>query len=294
MSSRRDFLTTMAAGLTAAAITDRWALAADGPTIKSPVNGPIGLQLWSLREYLPKDLAGSLAKVRGMGFTTVEGAGLWKHTLPELKAALDTAGLRCTSAHMGLERLRDDLPGAIAEAKGMGAGTIVCPWIAHKDVFTSDDAMKAADVFNKAGKATADAGMRFGYHTHGYETVPSPDGTLFDTLAKALDPKLVHFQVDVFHTYHGGADPVALMTKYTGRVRSLHLKDIKKGYPRETGKGTATPDADVPVGTGQIDWPSVLRAAMKAGATEYYVEDESTDPLTHIPQSLAYLQGLKL
>jgi hypothetical protein len=118
MSSRREFLTTMAAGLTAAALADRWALAAEGPTIKSPVNGPIGLQLWSLREYLPKDLAGSLAKVRGMGFTTVEGAGLWKHTLPELKAALDTAGLRCTSAHMGLERLRDDLPGPSRRRRG--------------------------------------------------------------------------------------------------------------------------------------------------------------------------------
>jgi len=294
MPSRREFLTTMAAGLTASALADRWAMAAAAASIKSPVNGSIGLQLWSLREYLPKDLSGSLAKVRAMGFTDVEGAGLWKHTAPELRAALDTAGLRCTSAHMGLERLRDDLPGAIAEAKALGAGTIVCPWIAHKDAFTAEDALKAAEIFNRAGKATRDAGMRFGYHTHGYEMVPSPDGTLFDTLAKAADPQLVHFQVDVFHTYHGGADPVALMAKYTGRVRSLHLKDIKKGFPRETGKGTAPPEADVPVGTGQIDWPAVLRAALKAGATEYYVEDESTDPLTHIPQSVAYLQGLKL
>ena len=293
MPSRRDFLTTMAAGLTVSALADRWATAY-AASIKSPVSGPIGLQLWSLREYLPKDLSGSLAKVRAMGFTDVEGAGLWKHTAPELRAALDAASLRCASAHMGLERLRDDLSGAIAEAKTLGAGTIVCPWIAHKDAFTVEDALKAAEVLNRAGKAIQDAGMRFGYHTHGYEMVPSPDGTLFDTLAKAADPQLVHFQVDVFHTYHGGADPVALMTKYKGRVRSLHLKDIKKGYPRETGKGTATPDADVPVGTGQIDWPAVLRAAMKAGATEYYIEDESTDPLTHIPQSVAYLQGLKL
>jgi sugar phosphate isomerase/epimerase len=143
-----------------------------------------------------------------MGFTTVEGAGLWKHTLPELKAALDTAGLRCTSAHMGLERLLvTTFRGPSRRPRVMGAGTIVCPWITHKDAFTKDDAMKAADIFNKAGKATADAGLRFGYHTHGYEMVPSPDGTLFDTLAKAVDPKLVHFQVDVFHTYHGGADP---------------------------------------------------------------------------------------
>src|SRR4029078_11751582 len=140
--------------------------------------------------------------------------------------AHDAAVLRCASPRMGLERLRDDLPGAIAEAKGLGAGTIVCPWITHKDAFTADDAMKAADVFNKAGKAAADAGMRFGHHTHGYEIVPSPDGPLFDTLAKALDPKLVHFQVDVFHTYHGGADPVALMEKYKGRGRSLPCHDL--------------------------------------------------------------------
>jgi sugar phosphate isomerase/epimerase len=294
MPSRRDFLTTMAAGLTASALADGWVMAADAAAIKSPLNGPIGLQLWSLREYLPKDLAGTLAKVRSMGFTTVEGAGLWKHTAPDLRAALDAASLRCTSQHMQLERLRDDLPGAIAEAKTLGAGSIVCPWIAHKDKFTRDDAMKAAEIFNKAGRAAADAGMHFGYHTHGYEMVPSPEGTLFDTLAKALDPKLVHFQIDVFHTYHGGGDPAALMAKYKGRVRSLHLKDIKKGFPVEAGKGTAPAEADVPVGTGQIDWPTVLRAAMKAGATEYYVEDESKDPLAHVPQSVAYLQGLKL
>src|SRR5205823_7208670 len=69
MPSRRDFLTTMAVGFGASALAPRWAAAADAATIKSPLNGPIGLQLWSLREYLPKDLPGSLAKVRGMGFT---------------------------------------------------------------------------------------------------------------------------------------------------------------------------------------------------------------------------------
>ncbi len=294
MPSRRDVLTTMAAGLTASALADRWAMAADAATIKSPVNGPIGLQLWSLREYLRKDLPGSLAKVRAMGFNEVEGAGLWGSTAPGLRAALDAAGLRCPSQHVGFERLRDDLPGALAEAEVLGATELVNPWIPHKEAFTREDALSAGEVFNRAGKAARDAGFRFGYHVHGYEMAPSPEGTLFDTLAQATDPALVFFQVDVFHAYYGGADPVALITKYTGRVRSLHLKDIKKGYPRETGKGTATPDADVPVGTGQIDWPAVLRAAVKAGATEYYLEDESADPLTHIPQSVAYLEGLKL
>ena len=294
MPSRREFLTTVAVGVGAAALAPEWASAAEGHTIKSPLNGPIGLQLYSLREYLPKDLTGTLAKVRAMGFREVEGAGLWKHTASELLSALESAGLRCNSAHMGYERLRDNLSSVLEEAKVVGATSILCPWIPHKEAFTREDALAAAEVFNRVGKAARDARIRFGYHIHGYEMVPSTEGTLFDTLAQAADPQLVTFQVDVFHTFHGGADPAELITKYSGRVRSLHLKDIKKGYARETGKGTATPDADVPVGTGQIDWPAVLRAAMKAGASEYYVEDESTDPLTHIPQSVAYLQGLKL
>ncbi|HUG53355.1 MAG TPA: sugar phosphate isomerase/epimerase [Vicinamibacteria bacterium] len=294
MPSRREFLTTVAAGLSASALGARWAAAAEGAAIKSPVGAPIGLQLWSLREYLPKDLPGTLAKVRAMGFREVEGAGLWGRTAPELRAALDTAGLRCIAAHMGFDRLRDDLQGALAEAKVLGAKSVYNPWITHKAAFTREDALRAAEVFNRAGKAARDEGLHFGYHTHGYEVVPSPEGTLLDTLARNTDPDLVDFQVDVFHTYHGGDDPAKVIATYAGRVRSLHLKDIKKGFPVEKGKGTAPAEADVPVGAGQIDWPTVLRAAVKAGATEYILEDESTDPLANIPRSLAYLQGLKL
>src|SRR5262249_3921839 len=148
-------------------------------------------------------------------------AGLWKHTAAELRAALDAAGLLCVSAHMGSDRLRDDLAGALAEARALGAKTVVCPWITHKDTFTREDALAAAQLFDRAGKAAADAGMRFGYHTHGYENVPSTEGTLLDTLLANTDAKLVGLQVDVFHAYHGGLDPVALITKYSGRVRSL-------------------------------------------------------------------------
>ena len=89
-------------------------------------------------------------------------------------------------------------------------------------------------------------------------------------------------------------DPVALINRYSGRVTSLHLKDLKKGVAITKGAGTATPDVDVPLGTGQVDWSVVLRAAMKAGASLYYVEDESADPWGHIPQSLQYLRKLKL
>ena len=294
MRSRRGFLTSVAAGLGVSALRPAWARAAERPEIKTALNGPVGLQLWSLREYLPKDLPGTLAKVRAMGFREVEGAGLWGHAAAALRSALDRAGLRCQSAHMGMERLRDDLSGALAEAKALGATEVVCPWIPHDKAFTRDDALKAAEAFNRFGKAAREAGLRFGYHCHGYEFVPAPEGTLFDTLAGAADASLVEFQIDTFHAHHGGADPARLIEKHKGRVRSLHLKDQKKGFPVQPGSGGAPAAADVPVGTGQIDFPAVLRAAVKAGVSLYFVEDESTDPLGHIPQSVAFLESFKL
>ncbi len=287
MQTRREFLTTVSALAVAAP-----ALGQTPREIRSPLNGPIGLQLYSLRAYLPTDLPGTLQKIRAMGFREVEGAGLWRKPAPELKAALDAAGLRCQSTHMGLARLQNDLPGALVEAKAVGATWVVCPWIQEK--VTRDDIMKAADVFNKAGKGASDAGMRFGYHLHGYEFVPSPDGTLMDTLAKNTDPKLVEFQVDVFHTFHGGGDPAKFIAQHGSRVTSLHLKDLKKGATVTAGQPTGTPDIDVPVGTGQVDMLAVLRAAKAAGPMLYYIEDESADPLNNIPKSLAYLESVKL
>ena len=287
MPSRRQFLSLIGAGV-GAAVVPAWT--ARQAEINAPLNGPLGLQLWSLREYLPKDLRGTLMKVRELGFREVEGAGTWKHTASELRAALDAAGLRCQSAHLGFERLNDNPQAAFAEARAVGASWVVCPWIPHEgNAFTRDEAMKAAEAFNTFGKAAASEGLRFAYHCHGYDFFPSSDGTLFDTLANATDAKQVLFQIDVFHAYHGGADPAKLIDRYNARVASLHLKDLKKGVEVKTGTATAPADVDVPVGSGQIDMAAVLRAARQGAPKLYYLEDESPDPWTHIPQSVQWL-----
>ena len=158
MPSRRRFLAVLGASIA----TNAWA--AQAREIKTALNGHLGLQLWSLREYLPKDLRGTLTKVRAMGFREVEGAGLWGHSVSELRAALDAAGLRCRSAHMGFERLRDDLNGALAESKAVGATWVVCPWIPHEKVFTRENTVAAAEAFNKFGTAAAAHGLSFAYH----------------------------------------------------------------------------------------------------------------------------------
>jgi hypothetical protein len=175
MPTRRAVLSTIATGLGALALKPLQA-AGLGQETTSPLSGPIGLQLWSLRAQLPKDLPGTLAKVRAMGFREVEAAGLYKHTLAEFRAALDQAGLRCQSAHAGFGELRDAAAGAFEQTKGFGATWVVCPWIDHKDdTFTREDSLKAAEVFNRVGKAAEDAGLKFAYHCHGYEFVPSTE-----------------------------------------------------------------------------------------------------------------------
>jgi sugar phosphate isomerase/epimerase len=294
MVTRRAFMTTVAAmplvGLARPATS-----APVAEDIRTALNGPVGLQLWSLRTLLPGDLAGTLGKVRAMGFVEVEAAGLYKHTVTEFRQALDAAGLKCRSAHAGFGALRDHTADTFAEAKAFGATTVVCPWIDHGNTFTADDAAKAVEVFNKVGAAAKAEGLTLAYHCHGYEFVPAAQGgTLFDTIANGTDPALVKFQIDVLHAYLGGADPVALITKHASRVTSLHLKDLKKGFPVTAGRALAPADSDVPVGSGQVDMPAVLRAAVKAGVGMYYIEDESPDPLGHIPQSVAYLKGVTL
>jgi sugar phosphate isomerase/epimerase len=285
LPTRRRFLSTAAAGVLTAFGTPLAARAAD----RNPDAGDYGLQLWSLRHYLPKDVPGTLARIREWGFREVEGAGLWRQTATGMRSALDDAGLRCRSAHMDFERLRDRSSEAFDEAITLGADWVVCPWIAHDGVFTREVALAAAEVFNRAGAAARERELRFSYHCHGYEFVPSTEGTLFDTLAGATDASRVAFQIDVFHAVFGGADPVALIRKYGARVTSLHLKDLKKGVPVVAGTAIAPPEVDVPLGTGQVDVAGAVAAARAVGCDLFYIEDESNDPLTHIPQSLAFL-----
>jgi len=287
--NRRSFVTALSGGVGLAALS-RSARSQQKPG----VDARIGLQLYSLREYLPKDLAGSLARVRELGIREVEGAGLWGSSAAELRKLIDAAGLRCGATHMGLDRLRDDAAAAFAEAKALGAKDVVCPWIPHEGDFDRDDTMRAAELFNSVGAAAHEQGLRFGYHCHGYEFVESSEGTLFDTLVANTDAERVSFEIDVFWAKAGGADPAAVIAGLPGRVPFLHVKDMEKGLSLPRGSSSAPHEKQVPVGTGQIDWPGVFDAARSAGTEMYYLEDESPQPWEQLPQSLEYLSGIEL
>lgn len=289
--TRRIFLKACAAAAAAPALRalDGGAAEARTPTA---LGKPVGLQLYSLRQYLPQDVPGTLAKIRGMGFREVEGGETYKLGIEGFKAAVQKAGLVVTSEHHGYEQWRDDTAGVLKQATALGARYVGCPWIPHGDRFTREDCLRAAADFNKWGKATKEAGLKFFYHTHGYEFEASPEGTLLDTLLKETDPALVGLEADVFWVKRGGGDPVALFERYPGRIPLTHLKDMMKGLETDKPMAKAPDDADVVLGTGQIDFAALLKAANKGGVERHFIEDESPKPLAQIPASLEYLAGL--
>jgi sugar phosphate isomerase/epimerase len=250
--------------------------------------GPVGLQLYSLRDSFQKDVPGTLDKVKALGFEYVELAGTYGMSNAAFLEELSKRGLRPVAGHFGYELWRDDPEEAVRQAKALGLKYAGCAWIPHQRPFDERECREAAVVFNRAGAAARKQGIRFFYHNHGYEFQPHGDGTLFDLLMRETDPKLVGYQMDLLWTVHPGQDPVQLLKKYGKRWELMHLKDLRRGVEGDLSGGTDTRN-DVTLGTGQVDFPAVLKAARKAGVKYYFIEDESPDVLDQIPLSLRYL-----
>jgi sugar phosphate isomerase/epimerase len=254
--------------------------------------GPIGLQLYSLRAEFIRNLPATLEKVKGYGFKIVELAGTYNLSTEKFKQMLDAQQLQAVSGHFPFERYRDDVEGVARDAKSLGLEYAGCAWIPHEGEFDEKACRDASVVFNRAGEALAKHGLKFFYHCHGYEFGPHGDGTFMDSLMKGTDPKFVRFEMDVFWVKHPGHDPVKWLEKYPERWELMHVKDMKKGVKGDfTGKSDVS--NDVVLGTGQMDWHSILKAAKKAGVKYYFIEDESPTAAEQIPQSLRFLEQVK-
>jgi sugar phosphate isomerase/epimerase len=260
-----------------------------GPSFK----GPVGLQLYSLREQFAKDVPGTLDEVRDFGFKNVELAGTYGQKPEQFKQELKSRGLTAVSGHFPFDRFRDDLDAVVVEAKALGLKYAGCAWITHMGAFDEKSCREAAAVFNKAGEALAKHGIKFFYHTHGYEFQPYGSETLFGLLMAETKPEHVTYEMDVFWVVHGGQNPEALFERYRDRFDLVHLKDMRKGTPIGLLTGSSDVKNDVALGTGRIDYRRTLSAAKKAGVKWYFIEDESPTSEEQIPQSLKYLEQVK-
>ncbi len=279
------------------ALTSLTAAAAEAPSARTGIGpsfkGPIGLQLYSLRADFAKDVPGTLPKVSRFGIENVELAGSYDLTPEKFKALLDANHLKPVSGHFPYERYRDDVEGVARDAKALGLQYAGCAWIEHKGDFDEKTCREAIAVFNRAGEALAKHGLKFFYHTHGYEFQPHGQGTLFDLLVAGTKPEFVRYEMDVFWIVHPGQDPVKLLEKYGRRFELMHVKDMKKGTPTGLLTGSSDVSNDVALGTGQMDWPAILSAAKRAGVKQYFIEDESPTAAEQIPQSLRFLEQVK-
>ncbi len=260
------------------------------PVVAQP---EIGLQLYSLREQMPKDVAGTLDKIQAMGIKELEGGGTYGLTIPEFQKMIADRGMKMVAIGADFNDLEKDANKVLQNAKAWGVKYVVCYWIPHKgDDFTLEDTNRAIQVFGNAGKLLSDNGVQLCYHPHGYEFRPHAQGTLFDHLATSVDKKHLQFEMDVFWIKHPGQDPVGLLKKYKGRFELMHLKDRKPGT-EGNAFGRADVETNVVLGTGDVGIAAIMKEAKAAGVKHFFIEDESSRSEQQIPQSLTFLKSLK-
>lgn len=253
----------------------------------------IGVQLYSFRNQIPKDIPGTLQKIRNMGIIELEGGDSYGLPQLEFKSIIDKMGFKMISIGADFDKLQKDLPAVIAEAKAYGAKYVVCFWIPHSgNEFTLENAKNGIEVFNAAGKILSENGLSLCYHPHGYEFRPYEKGTLFDFIMSSVKAEWVNFEMDVFWIKHPGQDPVALLKKYPGRFQLMHLKDRKPGTAGNQN-GNADVETNVVLGSGDVGIANIMKVAKKSGVKHFFIEDESSRSMEQVPQGLAYLKSLR-
>ena len=267
-------------------------------TLKAQNSQPLfpqtpGMVSFTYRYSFAKDIAATLDTLKVLGIKDMEFSSLFGRKAAEIRKMLDERGMFCSSFGFSYPDLTTKIREVGENAKILGAKFVRVAYIAHEGPFTPEMAQKAVSDFNLAGKILKDEyGISYCYHNHGYEFVPYEDGTLMDYIIQKTDPQYVSFEIDILWSFIHGQDPAGLISKYPGRFKLLHLKDLRKGAELNASGGTAV-ENDVALGTGQIDLPAVLKVARKAGIKHYYIEDESPDYARQVPQSMNYLKSLR-
>ncbi len=267
-------------------------------TLYAQKNKPIfpqtpGMVSFTYRNSFTIEVSATLDTLKNLGIKDMEFSNLFGMKAADIRKMLDDRGMFCSSFGVSYPDLTTKTREVGENVKILGAKYVRVAYIAHEGIFTQEMAQKAVENFNTAGKVLKDEfGITFCYHNHGYEFVPYENGTLMDYIIQKTDSKYVSFEIDILWSFIHGQDPVKLIAKYPGRFKLMHLKDLRKGAELNASGGTAV-ENDVALGSGQLDIPSILKAAKKAGIKHYYIEDESPAYAKQVPQSMDYLKSLK-
>jgi sugar phosphate isomerase/epimerase len=251
---------------------------------------PIGLQLSTLTKMAKADLPGTLSQIHAIGYQEVELTPMaYTLSVDRLRQVVASSGLKAPSGHFEYTALS----GQWDYAKASGIKWVVCPMLPKSQWTSADGFHTAAHQFNEWGKRAHDMGMRFAFHNHDYE-FRQFDGTAgYDILLKETDPKLVFFELDCYWITQAGLNPLQMLNRLGQRVRMLHIKDRKPGFPSSNDMSQSSAHF-TEVGAGSIDWPQILAAARKLQIEHYFVEQDHIDgpPIESIRASYTYLRKI--
>lgn len=243
----------------------------------------IGLQLYTVRGEMAKDVEGTLARVAAIGYREVEFAGYFGRAPAAVRAALAGAGLDAPATHVPYETLADGWDSVLDAARTIGHTHVLVAWIPREGRPDLDGWKRVAELFNRAGERARAAGLRFAYHNHDFEFTAVDGQTPYDVLLGATDPALVGFEMDLYWTVKGGRDPLAFFAAHPGRFELVHVKD-----------SAGPPDHRmVDLGRGIIDFAAVFARGAQGGIRHCFVEhDEPRDPFAFCRDAFTYLRGL--
>ena len=286
MQQRRTFLLTLGAAAAHLVTGGRERLLAAAARHGAARIDRVGIQLYTLRSLMSRDLEGTLASVAAIGYREVEFAGYFDRPAKELRALLDRHGLAAPSAHVPAAQMSGDAwRRALDDAAALGHRWVTIPWLPEEDRRSLDSWKRVADRFNEAARAAAAAGLRFAYHNHDFE-LREVDGIVpFDLMLAETEPSLVDFQIDLYWMVRAGRDPLGYLAAHPGRFPMLHVKD-----------SAGPPDHRMTdVGQGTIDFARILAAFAAAGTTHFFVEhDRPQDPLASATTSYSHLKSLTI
>jgi len=233
----------------------------------------IGLQLYTLRDELPKDVKSTLEKVAKAGYKTVETYGFsikdqfWGLSPIELKKILDANNLKTPSGHYNLGSFLydgnlEEVKAAIEAAQILKNEYLTVPWV---DEPFRNDFHKIAARLNEAGKMCAAAGLKLAYHNHDFEFQKHNGITGYEILLKETDRNLVSFELDLYWVVRSGNDPIKLFRENPGRFKLWHVKDMDK----------VNPALNTEIGSGSIDFKTIFKEVKQSGMKHFFVEQEN-------------------
>jgi sugar phosphate isomerase/epimerase len=291
--SRREFIRQAGLEATvAAALASRAA-----PLGASPLGLPIGSQTWPHRAMIKSgNFAGLLKTLAGIGVQAIELCSPLDYedfaTLSDgkqVRQVIADHGLKCDSAHFGMNELRKRQAQAIAWAHDVGITQMVTATLGAGDTPTMDVVKRAADEYNAIAARAAKEGIQQGLHNEGFELSQVDGRRTYDVLLELLDPTLVKLQFQM-STISRGFVAHEYFTKHPGRFNSMHVQDVDLNAAAPAGQSGEDGGAQVPVGKGSIDWRKTFEAAKVAGVKSYFVEQN----MEFTKESVAYLKTLKV